>query len=347
MKNRITFPTYHKFTMILLSIVLLSAILYTLSSILIPLSFGFIFAILLNPLVNKFTQWGVPRIPSIFIVVILAFIVVGGLMTFIYYQFLGFYEMRDVFMERLLTIYNDIQVWLKDSFGIGLEKQNQAVLEFLESTKSYAGQVITNLFTFLGNVFLVIVFIIMFLIYKSLFVNFCFDVFNSKHKENIEKILDESKQAIQSYVEGLGIEMIIMGILNSTAYLIMGIEYAILIGVLGAIVNLIPYIGGIIGVSLPIFMYLVMNEVNLFMPIVIIAVYSSLQMLDNYVIVPKVVAGKVSVNAFFTVFGVLLGGALWGVSGMFLSIIFLGILKIVFEKIEGLKPYAKIIGDKK
>ena len=83
MKNKITYPSYYKFTMILLSIILLSIILYTLSSILIPLSFGFIFAILLNPLVNRLSRWGVPRILSIFIVVIIAFVAIGGLMTFI------------------------------------------------------------------------------------------------------------------------------------------------------------------------------------------------------------------------------------------------------------------------
>jgi hypothetical protein len=53
----------------------------------------------------------------------------------------------------------------------------------------------------------------------------------------------------------------------------------------------------------------------------------------------------VKINAFFSIVVVLLGGALWGVSGMFLSIPFVAILKIIFDRLPEMKPWGKLLGD--
>jgi predicted PurR-regulated permease PerM len=70
-----------------------------------------------------------------------------------------------------------------------------------------------------------------------------------------------------------------------------------------------------------------------------------IQFLDNNIIVPRVVSSKVSVNALISILVVLLGGTLWGVSGMFLSIPFVAVLKIIFDRIDELKPWGKLLGD--
>ena len=68
-------------------------------------------------------------------------------------------------------------------------------------------------------------------------------------------------------------------------------------------------------------------------------------MVDNNYIVPKIVASKVQINALFSIIVVLLGNALWGVSGMFLSIPLLAIMKLIFDRIEPLKPWGFLLGD--
>jgi len=69
------------------------------------------------------------------------------------------------------------------------------------------------------------------------------------------------------------------------------------------------------------------------------------QFLDNNIIMPKIVSSRVKINALITIFGVLAGGAIAGVSGMFLSIPFIAIIKVIFDRVEPLKPWGEILGD--
>lgn len=152
---------------------------------------------------------------------------------------------------------------------------------------------------------------------------------------------------MQSYIQGLMIETIIVAILNSVALLIIGVEYAILLGVIGALLNLIPYIGGLIAIALPVIMSLVTSDTAGFStPLTIIGAYMLIQFIDNNIIVPKVVSSKVEVNALISIIIVLCGGALWGVSGIFLSIPFVAIMKIIFDRIEELQPWGLVLGTK-
>jgi predicted PurR-regulated permease PerM len=77
----------------------------------------------------------------------------------------------------------------------------------------------------------------------------------------------------------------------------------------------------------------------------IIIVYMVIQFTDNHLFVPYFVSSKVRINALISIVMVLLGGALWGVPGMFLSIPFIGVIKIVFDRIPSLKPWGKLVGD--
>ncbi len=90
--------------------------------------------------------------------------------------------------------------------------------------------------------------------------NFFYDVFDSRQEQKVSEVLTETKNAVQSYIYGLLIETLIVAVLNAAALLILGVKYAILIGVIGAILNLIPYIGGLVAIALPVLMSLVTGE---------------------------------------------------------------------------------------
>jgi len=156
--------------------------------------------------------------------------------------------------------------------------------------------------------------------------------------------LTNSKIIIQSYLVGLVFEMIIMAVLNSVGLLFLGIDYAIILGILAAILNIIPYIGGIIATLLPMFIAFVTKD-SLIYPVLVFVVTIFIQFIDNNYIVPKIVASRVQINALISVIAVLVGGALWGVSGMFLSIPLIAILKVIFDHIEPLKPWGFLLGN--
>ncbi|MEO8820179.1 MAG: AI-2E family transporter, partial [Ginsengibacter sp.] len=149
--------------------------------------------------------------------------------------------------------------------------------------------------------------------------------------------------AIQSYMVGLLIEAIIIAILNSAALFILGVQYALLLGIIGALLNVLPYIGGIIAIILPILIATVTKD-GYSAQIGIIIAYSIIQFIDNHILVPRIVSSQVKINALVTLIIVLLGGSIWGISGMFLSVPFIAVLKIIFDRVDGLKPWGKLLG---
>ena len=135
-----------------------------------------------------------------------------------------------------------------------------------------------------------------------------------------------------------------MGTLNTIGLILLGIEYAILLGFLGALLNVIPYLGGISATLIFVTVALV-SKSDLWYVLYMLIFQVVLQLIDNDFIVPRIVASKVKINALFSVMVVLVGNTLWGLSGMFLSIPLLAIVKVIFDHIESMKPWGYLLGD--
>ncbi|QKG51368.1 AI-2E family transporter [Hymenobacter sp. BRD67] len=80
-------------------------------------------------------------------------------------------------------------------------------------------------------------------------------------------------------------------------------------------------------------------------PLGVVAVYAAIQFIDNHFLIPRIVASKIKVNALVAIVGVLVGNAIGGVAGMFLALPVIAILKIVFDRIESLRPWGLLLGD--
>ncbi len=128
------------------------------------------------------------------------------------------------------------------------------------------------------------------------------------------------------------------------ALLVLGIQYALLLGIIGALLNVIPYIGGIVAVALPM-MIAIATKSSAWYALYVLGLYYFIQLIDNHYIIPIIVASKVRINALFAIIVVLVGNALWGISGMFLSIPLLAIVKLICDHIDPLKPWGFLLGD--
>ena len=338
------YPFFLKSTIVLLGLVLFTFILLTLRSILVPFAFALIIAILLNPLVNRFTSLGVNKIISIIISMLIAMLVFGGILYFLSSQIAGFGENFGLLKEKFISMLHQLQGWVQGKFGVSIDKQVSLINEAVNSSKSMVGQTIGTALGTLTVVFIVPVYIFLLLFYKTLILNFLYEVSAEENSKKVAEVLTQTKTAIQSYMVGLLLEALIVAVLNSIALLILGVDYAILLGVIGAILNMLPYIGGIIAIALPVLMATVTKD-GYSTQLGIIVAYAIIQFIDNNLLVPRIVSSKVQINALFSIIVVLLGGALWGVSGMFLSIPFVAILKIIFDRIDDLKPWGKLLGD--
>ncbi len=338
------YPFYLKATVILFGLILATYALFMLESILAPLAFSFIIAILLNPMHNWLLKKKVPKVISITITLLVAFIVVTGVLYFLSMQMVKFGDSVPEFKHRLDQMITDTKGYLQSHFGITTMKQNQLLHEGLAKGQSLLTQTLGTALGTVGLMFLIPVYVFLILYYKTLIINFLYEAFAEENSKKVGEILDQMKSAIQSYMVGLLLEAVVVAVMNSVALLLLGVQYAVLLGVIGAILNMLPYIGGIIAIALPI-LIATATQGGYTVQLGIIGAYSLIQFIDNNILVPRIVSSKVQINALFSIVIVLLGGALWGVGGMFLSIPFIAILKIVFDRVNELRPWGKLLGD--
>lgn len=338
------YPFYVKATVILFGLALFFFTLRMMGAILSPLAFAALIAILLNPLFIRLNR-RLPRVVAITFTVLIGLAIVTAVFYFLSTKITAFSKDLPVIKAKFLALFGQVQHWLEAKFGIAAEKQVAAIKQAVSGGNS--NMISNTLGTIFGMVsFLVLLPIYVFLIlyYKPLILDFMFNVFSEKYSLRVAEVLSEVKSAIQQYMVGLMIETVIVCVLNSIALLIIGVPNAVIIGVIGGILNLLPYIGGLIAYALPILMSLITFQT--YTPIIeILAAYTLIQLVDNHFLVPYIVSSKVKINALFSIVIVLLGGLLWGTAGMFLSIPFIAVLKIIFDRVDGLKPWGKLLGD--
>ncbi|HEY6915704.1 MAG TPA: AI-2E family transporter, partial [Paludibacter sp.] len=216
--------------------------------------------------------------------------------------------------------------------------------ELVNIDGTLVGQTLVSVGGSLATIFIIPVYVFVILYYQPLLMEFIHRLFGKTHLVQVGEIITQTKSVIQRYLVGLIFEAIIVGILNALGLLLLGIEYAILLGVIGALLNLIPYLGGIVAVALYMMVALVTKS-SAWFAVYVFGIHIFIQLIDNNYIVPKIVASKVKINALFSIIVVLVGNALWGIPGMFLSIPLLAIVKVIFDHVESMKPWGFLFGD--
>jgi predicted PurR-regulated permease PerM len=340
-------PLYHKLAVITIGLFVFFYVLFLGQEILVPLTFSWLLAILLNPVVNFLERKKINRIVAILLAITLMIVVTAGILFFIGSQFSMFVDMLPQLKHKSTELAHKGLTWLSHTFNITTPKVNSWINEQkAKGMEGASGLLGTTLGTVSGvffALFLLPVYIFLFLFYKPLLLQFIAKLFSSDKHTVVADVLKETKSLIQNYLVGLMIEMCIVAVMNSVALMLIGIPYAILLGVIGAILNLIPYIGGIVAIALPMIMGLMTDTPA--SALYVFLAYMLIQFVDNNFLVPKIVASKVKVNAFISIIVVLIGGTLWGVAGMFLSIPLIAILKVIFDRVDALEPFGFLIGD--
>jgi predicted PurR-regulated permease PerM len=336
-----------KVAMLLVGLVAFFFILYIGKPILAPLIFAAILAIVLNPLVGYLTRKGVNRVVAIALALLLAIAVIAGVVYFLSSQVAHFSESFPMVKEKFKSLIDESVRWTSQYFNV----RESVIRTWLTNAKAKglegAGQLLGSTLSTLGDVFAVVflmpVYIFMILFYKPLLLEFIAQLFPRERHAAVGEVLVQTRTMIQHYLVGLLFEALIVAVLDSVGLLIIGIDYAILLGVIAALLNMIPYIGGLVAISLPLLMAFATRTPMT--ALLVLVVYLLVQFIDNNYIVPKVVASRVKLNALVSVVMVLFGGALWGVAGMFLAIPMTAIVKVVCDRLEPLRPLGYLLGD--
>ncbi len=341
-------PFYAKLCLHLINLFILGVLIYTGSSILMPLCFAIVLAMLLLPVVNWLIRKGVPGVLSMLMAILMAALFVGGIIYFLSSQVAGFMNDLPAIKIKLNQHLSTLQDWINDQLNISTKQQEAAVESAKEnmqqSGSSGMGTALMGIANALVMLILLPIYTFLILYYRKLIHKFLLDVFTERHRSKVEDVLTESKTIVQGYMVGLLLEMAIVTGLNTAGFLVIGIQYAVFLGVFAAVLNLIPYIGMLIASVICMAVTLTTsNNIGdiIWVGVILIVV----QFIDNNFIMPYIVSSKVRINALVSIIGVLIGGALAGLSGMFLSIPGIAILKVIFDRVDGLEPWGDLLGD--
>jgi predicted PurR-regulated permease PerM len=270
---------------------------------------------------------------------------VYGIVDFISRQVASFMSDIPAIEKNLNTLWREIKQWGHQTFGFNYKQQDK----MLEGAK--AGTIDTfgvagtfNLITAsVLTLTLIPIYVFLLMYYRPMLLQFLVELFKSEHSERVREIIKEIKNVIQHFVVGILIETGTVALLNSVGLLVLGAPYAALLGILGAILNMIPYIGGIVQLIFSaLVIYSNTGSISLLAWSTIILLV--VQFIDNNLLVPWIIGTKVQLNSLVSIIGVLVGGALCGIGGMFLSIPALAICKVIFDRVDDLKPWGRVFG---
>lgn len=346
-KQEIKFPLIIRLTFILLFLILLLYILVEFKFYLTPLTLGVLFAYLLFPVANFIEKRKIPRIAANIITIIIGLSLIYGVAFLVYKQLAVFLEdlpaLKRHASSNIGKMFKSIEMSLDIETG---ELKNEAIglaQDFFESPgqtwQTAFGATFNTLFSF----FIMPVYVFFLLYYRDKFKSFVLMLVPDSRHDTAEQIIEDVNQVTIRYMTGVFIVVSILVIVNSVGFLIIGLDYAILLGTIAAIMNFIPYYGTIIGYSFPFLFALLMMESPSYAFWVVIQ-FIIVQFSENNILTPNIVGSHVNINPFMIILAITLGGVVWGVPGMFIAVPMITVVRVLGENVEELSPIGFLLG---
>ncbi|PAW93539.1 AI-2E family transporter [Mucilaginibacter sp. MD40] len=340
-------PFYERLALTLIGICVLGYLVIVAKELLDPLIFGLLFAILLLPISSFFERkCKLPRSASSFLSIMLLVIFVGGVLYLVGNQISGIANDWPMLKNQVTQSVNDLHAWVEQTFHINAHRQMVYVNDTAKKIMSSGGAVLGTTFGAVSSLALFYVFILIFtffiLFYRKLLITFITWVFNDDNKSVVMDIVENIQKILRQYILGLVIEMVIVATIAIAVFWMIGIKYAVLLGLIVGLFNIIPYVGIFTALLLSTLVTFATGNISqtLTTAVTVIGIHA----VDANFLLPAIVGSKVRLNALISFIGIIIGEMVWGLSGMFLSIPVMAIMKIVFDRVESLKPWGYLLG---
>ncbi|MGA1464320.1 MAG: AI-2E family transporter [Bacteroidetes bacterium] len=341
---------YVRYAFILAGLIMTVYAMIIAKSILQPLFFAVFFSILLSPLCNFMERYKVPRVLSVLIAIIIGVLFLVAVISFFYTQVIDFSQDIDIFRDRFEELLIATQEYLNKQFGyegiLDLTLVRESVTSFFTNNSNSLVSGLANAASAFTAIFLVPVLMFFLLLFRGFLKEFLLKLFgrgSDEYTEKVSTIINNIQTVIQKYITGVIIVITILGTLYSTMLWFIGIDHPLFFGVFAAVLNVIPFIGPLLGSVLPI-LYSIFTMDSLLYPIIIFAGFYVVQMIEGNLLTPLIVGSQVSLNAFVALLLLFVGAQIWGLVGMILIIPIGAILKVIFDEVESLEPYGFLMG---
>lgn len=350
---------------------------------LIPIAISLMLFLICIPVVRKLERFGLSKGLSALICVVMSFITFLAFFALISFQISQFSDKWPEIKQKTKTGLEQIDGFVSEKTGFSFQEDiNQVFPSSNQETESenknasnqtdpktnenseleseskesfnfsqiptglfsrVSGMVV-GFFSFLGSSTLVMIYLFFLLDYRNKLKLSILKFFKKAHQADVKDVLSDTIDLTLDFLVGRLILIAFLVVIYGVGLSISGIDNAILISILAAILSLIPYVGNVIGVILALAMAAFSGgEIGMYIGIAI--TFFIAQFVESYILQPYVVGGKVNINPFVTIVVVVLGGSIWGVAGMILSIPIIGIFKIICDAVPALQPIGYFLGE--
>ncbi len=345
-KNR--FDALQQSVYIMLFFILFFYIIIVAKQVLIPISLGFLFATLIYPL-SRFFEFRL-KIPKTLAILLSVLTFVAVFVLFANLLIRQVHSLAQDFPALKLKANANLEylrLFIQENFGIDAQDQHIWMKERISGMFDSSSDLMKNIFNAtsgtLFKLFLIPVFMFYMLNFREQFQKFIIKASPDSKRTRTNRIMRQISKIIQKYISGVFTVIGILCVLNSVGLYIVGLKYAIVFGIISALFNLIPYFGTWIGAVFPITFALLTGDTPS-LAVSVFLMYVVVQFTENNILTPNITGSYVRINPLITILSIIVGGIVWGVAGMLIVIPFMGTIKILFENIEPLKPYALLLG---
>ena len=348
MEKKLELPWYAKLVIILAGLTLFVFFLIQASSILVPFLFAVFFSILLAPLSSFFERYRIHRVFASIFSVLIGITFLAGIIFFFYNQIVNFAQDLGMIEKRINELFEQFSGFFNAYLDVEpdaqLESAQDAIISFLRDNVEPLTRGVMTAATTVTMFFLIPIYVFLLLLYRDFLRNFFLMALARTDRDNkVEKVLNKVRSVVQNYITGMFIVICILAVLNSLALTIIGVDHALFFGVFAAMLNVIPFLGPIIGSILPI-IYALLTMDSLWAPVAVLASFYVIQLFESNLFTPMIVGQRVSLNPLVTLLAIFIGGQIWGLAGMILFIPALAMLKEVCDEVESLRPYGYLLG---
>jgi predicted PurR-regulated permease PerM len=346
MSNMIQTTSLQRAVYFLLLAFLIIAALYYAKPFLVPVCFAGLLAMLFLPLSNWFQTKKIPGAFSIILCILIFLAVLAGIIWLITWQITDLSAEAGDIESKLKGMIKQVEKNIQNRFGISPQQQEELASKQAENSSGMltnAGSMLTG---FIVDFILMLVYIFLFMFFRGRIRTFILQLVSPAQKKNAETIIGGVQKVSQQYLTGMGFMIACLWVMYGIGFSIVGVKYALLFAVICGLLEIVPFVGNLIGNSLAVLMVIIQGG-GTGMIVGVIITYLVVQFLQSYILEPLVVGAEVNINPLFTIIILVVGELVWGIPGMVLAIPLLGIFKIICDHVTSLKPYGYLIGSDK
>jgi len=309
---------------------------WLMQTVMLPIVIASVLYVLLEPVVNWLQRNGMHKVAAIGIVLLT---LVAAITFFIAYmvpalseQFAEFRNRLPQMLENFSQLSNQIESWLNVNFGINTESGGLLPMA-ADAVRQWSGKLISGTSGVLADaaLWLMLIPIITFFFlrdFRSLRNQLMSLTSNSMFEKTLT-IYHKVSSQLEMYVRGVMLQSLIMAIITSAGFAIIGLPMAIIMGVLAGIFNLIPYVGPILALIAPLLVALSIS-IDPGMLLSVVAVIAIAQLNDNVIVVPTILARAANLHPLIALLAIIVAGNLFGLMGMVFALPVLASARIIY-----------------